>query len=254
MGEEVKGMSQEQADALGKALEKKAMAEATAALLRAKGEYRKNMAEAKQREWDAERVKIQLDAESDVEKERLLRDKYFHTYYFSGKVEEKSVIACMSMLDLWHRQDPHCEMTIIINASPGGEVMSGMALFDHILWLRRQGHRIVLRALGMAASMAGILLQAGDVREMGAEAYLLIHEVRAGVVGKVGEIEDELKLMQMMCDRVVSIFVKRSAEAKEAGTAEVAVTKAFMKKGWARTDWWISSDDCLKYGFVDRIV
>ena len=47
------------------------------------------------------------------------------------------------------------------------EVIAGLALYDFIQTLRRKGHKVTTVSYGMAASMAGILLQAGDVRVMG---------------------------------------------------------------------------------------
>jgi ATP-dependent protease ClpP protease subunit len=60
-------------------------------------------------------------------------------------------------------QDSARPITITIN-SPGGSVMDGLALYDKILRLRRKGTPIETRATGLVASMATILLQAGDVR------------------------------------------------------------------------------------------
>jgi ATP-dependent protease ClpP protease subunit len=89
--------------------------------------------------------------------------------------------------------------------------------------------------------MAGILLQAGDVRIMGKESWLLIHQVSFGASGSFGEVEDTTKWVDRIQDRVLDIFASRSK-----------MSKAQIKRKWNRTDWWISSDEALKLGFVDE--
>ena len=90
--------------------------------------------------------------------------------------------------------------------------------------------------------MAGILLQAGTTRAMGSEAWLLIHEISFSAVGKIGEVEDTTEWVKRICKRVVKIFADRSK-----------LSAAQIEKRWKRQDWWISSDDCLKWGLVDEV-
>jgi len=98
----------------------------------------------------------------------LAKDRRFQSYPFNFKVCDSSVNDCIDMLNYWHRTKPECPMEIVFY-SPGGEVMSGMRLFDHIRWLSSQGHYMTTVAMGYAASMGGVLLQAGDKRVMGRE-------------------------------------------------------------------------------------
>ena len=247
------GMSREWADKLAAAKIEREKSESEAALIRARSEEAKNLAEAKQRSLEAEAQGLRLKLSLEDEQEHRAGDKYHHIYYFTDMVSPGTVEKCMTMLDFWHRIDPGCDIKIIFN-SPGGSVIDGMMLYDHIQTIRRQGHRVTTLALGMAASMAGILLQAGTVRQMGAEAFLLIHEVQTGVKGKVGEIEDEMKLLRKMLSRVVDIFVARSQEAADNGTATAPISRRKFEANWSRKDWWLDSDECLKYGFVDEVV
>ncbi len=124
-----------------------------------------------------------------------------------------------------------------------------MALFDCIQELRRKGHFITTRALGMAASMAGILLQAGDKRVISREAYLLIHEISAGAVGKIGEMEDDMIFLNKIQGRILDIFATRCQATK----APNKLTRQRLANGWKRKDWWLDSAECLKYGLVDEV-
>lgn len=104
------------------------------------------------------------------------------------------------------------------------------------------GHHLTTRTVGMAASMGGVLLQAGDWRVMAPESFLLVHEIAAGAVGKIGEIEDEMKLLQKMSERILAIYASRSTL-----TAKAIATK------WKRTDWWLNATEALELGLVDEI-
>jgi ATP-dependent Clp protease protease subunit len=147
----------------------------------------------------------------------------------------------MERLAYWSRTEPGCAIELIFT-SPGGSVIDGMALFDFIQQLRRAGHFITTRALGWAASMAGILLQAGDKRVMAKESYVLIHEISTGAVGKIGEIEDEVKFVKKIQGRILDIFAARANVKRE-----------YFAKHWKRQDWWLDSDEALKIGIIDEV-
>ena len=214
----------------------------------AQAEIRKREAETDEAICKAQVASIDLaekkrDAKVDMTKHEawLACDFLHHVYQFTGSVDASSVKACMAELAVWHRTDPSCDMEIVFH-SPGGSVIDGMALFDYILGLRADGHHITTVARGYAASMAGILLQAGNVRRMGPESYLLIHEVSFGASGKIGEVEDEVKFIKMIQARVLTIFAERST-----------LTKKQIQARWSRQDWWIDSDAALKLGLIDEI-
>lgn len=209
---------------------------------------RRYRAGAEKEEHEARFAKAEADEQEvsarsvlENERRRLARDDYHHVYVFSDPVRADSVQLCIRQLAEWSRNDPGCDMEIIFN-SPGGSVTDGMHLYDYIQALKIAGHSITTTALGMAASMAGILLQAGTTRVMGKEAYLLIHEVAAGAIGKIGEIKDEVELLDLMTERVARIFAKRST-----------LSARQVKNRMRRKDWWLDSDEALKLGLIDEI-
>lgn len=192
----------------------------------------------------------QLRAEGTaIEHERFLLQRrielssYFHhrVHVFNEQVSHESVDNCMGTLLFWHHEDPTAPMEIIFD-SPGGDVFAGLALYDFIQEMRAEGHHITTSARGMAASMAGILLQAGDTRTMGAESWMLIHEIQAGALGKMGVIEDRISLLKRTQDRILDIFASRSKLSKKE-----------LERGWQRKDWWLSSKECLEKGLVDEL-
>ena len=179
-------------------------------------------------------------------------DRYHHIYRFTEEISPQSTRLCMERLAYWDRTYPGCDIEISFSSSGGG-VIEGLALFDYILYIRSLGHRVTTSALGVAASMAGILLQAGDVRVMHKEAWVAIHEISFGATGTPGQVEDTTEWIKKIQNRTVKIFVDRSVGAKEAGTAKTALTAAYVKSHWSRKDWWLSSDECLSLGIVDIV-
>ena len=197
-------------------------------------ETRKIKAEAEKEEIETERAREKRLKEKSIDDENFL-------YRFSHHVCRTSTMECMSRLTEWHRINPKCDMEIIFS-SPGGSIIDGFELFDFIQDLRNKGHKITTGSLGMAASMAGVLLQAGDVRWIGHQSWLMIHRAAFGAIGKTYEVEDEVRLVKRIEDRIVDIFTSRS---------KLSTSK--LRRTWDRKDWWINADECLELNLVDEI-
>jgi ATP-dependent Clp endopeptidase proteolytic subunit ClpP len=212
--------------------------------------------ESRKARIEADSAEINLVEKQRTHAESQSADKYHHIFFFTSEVKAASVKECMNQLNQWrrlHKESGDKPDIEICFSSPGGSVIDGMALFDFIQSVRRDGHRVTTSTIGYAASMAGILLQAGDVRVMGAESYLLIHEISFGAGGKIGEVEDEVAFVRKVQGRVLDIFAARSLQAKKNGTATKSLTKKQIDSRWKRKDWWLSADESLELGFVDRI-
>lgn len=214
---------------------------------------RRKVAQARAAEYNAENARISTEATQRQEQLAKSAHHLHHEFHFIAGVHEESVEACVSQMAIWHRQDPTCPMTIKID-SPGGSVIDGMHLFDEITayslrkWDTRDipkgTHPTTMIVRGYAASMAGILLQSADTRVVGPEAFLMIHEIATFTRGKIGEIKDEVKFLDKISQRVVDIFVRRAAGK---------ITEEKFKEGWNRQDWWLTSEEALELGFVDKI-
>ena len=191
-------------------------------------------------------TKINLDREQEKRAIELASDHFHKIYYFDHEVSAETVGRCMTKVKTWCRTAPGggpIEIEIIFN-SPGGDVVNGLALYDFIQSIRSQGHRVITGALGMAASMGSILLQAGDVRYMGKGAVMLIHEVSSVAWGKTSEVEDRLSLIKKFQERAIQIYVERS---------KGSLTKEKVEEGWKRKDWWLTSQECLDLNLIDEI-
>jgi len=219
-----------------------------ALVLKLEAEAREAAAAASEAELHRDKFAIDVAREQEKRQRELAEDTYHHVYRFGDSVTAGTAKSCVDKLMQWSRIDPKCDMEIVF-CSPGGSIIDGMYLYDAIIDLRDAGHKVTTVAMGWAASMAGILLQAGDPREMGRQAYVLIHEAAFAAMGKVGEVEDTLELVHKMGDRVLDIFAER---AKATGRP-AAMSRAQIARHWRRKDWWLTADECYKYGFVDKI-
>ena len=94
-------------------------------------------------------------------------------------VDAESCAAVIRGLIYLQRQDAKALITLYIN-SPGGEVQSGLALYDA---MQAVSCPIRTVCLGMAASMGALLFIAGDEREMLPHSRVMIHDPLIGSMG-----------------------------------------------------------------------
>ena len=213
--------------------------EAEALLKQAEAE--KTQAEAKKASYEAHESELRYHEARLKYDRQQSEDERNHLYRFDGEVSAGSVKSCLKKLTEWSRLDPKCDIEIVFS-SPGGSIIDGFELFDFIQELSAKGHHITTGSLGYAASMAGILLMAGDTRWIGHQSWMMIHRAAFGAYGKTFEIEDEVKFVRRIESRILDLFAIRSK-----------LTKQKIKRNWDRKDWWISADECLELNLVDEI-
>lgn len=196
----------------------------------------------------AESIGIEMERERYRRRVELAQNEHNRTYHWGTQVDGKSMEACMNTLRSWMRMDAAAgkgpQPIELVFFSPGGSAAYGIAMWDYIQQVRAAGHYVTTRALGMAASMAGILLQAGDHRVMGRESWLLLHEMEVGMEGTWGQVLDRQKWLETIQDRIWEIYVDRSGGK---------ITKARLQKLVVRQDAWIDAPTALKYGFIDEM-
>ncbi|MCZ2109515.1 MAG: Clp protease ClpP [Dehalococcoidia bacterium] len=195
---------------------------------------RKELAEARLAE-------IELAVMRDKERDRTVQPGKIRHLYVNDSISGRSVDMWIDALQHWERRDPGQPIEITIN-SPGGSVLDGLALFDVILRLRRKGHPVTTRGTGLIASMATILLQAGDERILDANSWFMIHEVSSGARGTVSEIEEQQAFTKRLNDRLMDILLERST-----------LTKRQIQARTKKRDEWLSAEEAVKLGFADRV-
>lgn len=198
-------------------------------------------AEIEKTRFEAQLAGLEFENKFDGERDRLVKLGRIRHLYINDVIGGGAADKWLDALQHWERRDPGQAVTIDIN-SPGGNVTDGLAIYDQILRMRRKGTHVTTRGLGVVASMAGVLLQAGDVRQMDARAKLLIHEGSGGISGTVGEIEDYKAFSDMLREDILDILAERAT-----------ITRRQIQNRWKRKDWWLGAAEALKLGFVDVV-
>lgn len=208
-----------------------------------KHEGKKLEIEATQQELYLQRQRNNLLIDTDTV--RIVR--------ISDIVTNSMVDRIMLRIDALVRLDPAAPIELIINC-PGGSVLAGFEMYDRIMEIQAvSGTPINTTVYGMGASMASIISQVGKTRRIGANSYLMIHEISTFQMGSISitEMQDEAELLKRMNARLFGILEQRSGTtaAEEKLTTEVLKKKTARKK-----DWWVDASEALKYGLVDAIV
>lgn len=164
-------------------------------------------------------------------------------------IEDESVgIARAELYDL-SRLYPGETLILDIN-SPGGGVHAGLELFGVLRELSGEGHKIITRISGHAASMGGIIAQAGDIRQIRKNSYLHIHEVSYGSIGKGSEIKDAADYCEKLTRDMTGIYADRAKKVK----GRSAKSANWIYDRIARQEWWLNAEEAVEYGFVDEII
>jgi ATP-dependent Clp protease, protease subunit len=137
---------------------------------------------------------------------------------------------------------PGKEITFYLN-SPGGSITSGMALFDT---MRMISSPIKVVVMGMAASMASILLCAGakGSRLLYPNARVLIHQplISGNMSGSAVDINIQAQEMEKLRDEMNHILAESSGQPLEK-----------IRKDTDR-DFYMNAKEAIAYGLADAIV
>ena len=167
----------------------------------------------------------------------MLADREIHCV---GPIDaELANSMCLQLLHL-QKEDPDGQITIYFN-SPGGEVASGLAIYDV---MRAVSCPIRTVCLGTAASAAALLFISGDVREMLPHANVMIHDPL--IPGGVGGSALHLQTISENLLRTREITAEIIAE--HTGKPLEEIYEATAK------DSWFEAPEAVAYGLADRII
>ncbi len=147
-----------------------------------------------------------------------------------------SVVAKLLYLDSESQDD----IKIFIN-SPGGEVSSGLMIYDTINLIKSDVQTI---SAGTSASMAAILLLAGTKgkRKILPNSKVMLHDVLGEAKGKYIDLITEVNEINKTHNIIFGIIKDHTNFTEEQ-------IKEFLKK-----DLWLDSNEAIKYGIADKIV
>ena len=115
---------------------------------------------------------------------RLLRDRII---FIGEPIESNMASSIIAQLLFLEAEDSSKDICIYIN-SPGGDVTSGLAIYDTMQFIKPQVQTV---CVGMAASMAAVLLLAGEKGKRFAlpNSEIMIHQPMGGASGQASEIK-----------------------------------------------------------------
>lgn len=157
----------------------------------------------------------------------------------TGTINSDSVYNLCRQLRYLQQADPNGEITMFIN-SPGGEVDSGLALYDTM-----KGISCPIRTvcLGIAASMGSVLFAAGDKREILPHGRVMIHDpLITSTGGSALHLQDiSLNLLKTR-EELCSILAKHTGKTLE---------EIYEKTS---KDTWFSAEEAVEFGLADRVI
>ena len=158
----------------------------------------------------------------------------------TGPVDAESASSVIRSLLHLQKQSPEEPITLFIN-SPGGEVQSGLALYDVMQAIRCPVRTV---CLGMAASMAALLFIAGSTREMLPHSRVMIHDplIGGGIGGSALSVKaraDDLMHIRDITAQVIAQHTHMSIEEVFELTAK---------------DTYFEAGEAVAAGLADRII
>ena len=168
---------------------------------------------------------------------RLLKDRII---FLGTAIDDNVANVVVAQMLYLEAEDPDKEIFFYLN-SPGGHVSSGMAIYDTMQYIKPP---IATVCMGQAASMAAILLAAGEKGKRFAlpHARILIHQPLGGFQGQATDIDIQAREILRLKDELNRILS--------------ALTGQQLDKVMNDTerDYFMTRPQAKEYGLIDEIV
>ena len=167
---------------------------------------------------------------------RLLKDRII--FIGTGISDEVSNLVIAQLLFL-QSEDAEKDINLYVN-SPGGSVTAGLAIYDTIQFLKCP---VTTYCVGQAASMGAVLLAAGSKGKRFAlpNARIMIHQPWGGVQGQASDVSLQAKEILRLKKLTIEYFAMHTGKSAETVAADM------------ERDFFMSAQEALEYGLVDRI-
>ena len=168
---------------------------------------------------------------------RLLKDRIV---FLTGPIDDNVANVVIAQLLFLESENPDKDIHLYIN-SPGGSVSAGMAIYDTMQYIKPDVSTI---CVGLAASMASILLMAGAKGKRFAlpHSEVMIHQPLGGFEGQASDIAIHAKNILRVRDEMYNVMVKHTGQPKEKVAADTD------------RDNFMTSAEAKAYGIIDDVV
>jgi ATP-dependent Clp protease protease subunit len=167
---------------------------------------------------------------------RLLRERII---FIGDAIEDHLANLVIAQLLFLDSEDPEKDISLYIN-SPGGVVNSGLAIYDTMQYVRAPVSTI---CIGMAASMAAVLLSAGAKGKRFAlpNSRIMIHQGSGGFRGNAPDAIIQMREWEFLVNRNIEIMARHTGQPVER-----------VRQDTDR-DRFMSPEDAKDYGIIDAV-
>ena len=168
---------------------------------------------------------------------RLMMDRII---FLGTEISDYTANTIQAQLLYLDSVDSSKEISIYLN-SPGGSVTAGLGIYDTMQFISSP---VATICTGMAASMAAVLLVAGQEGKRSAlpHSRVMIHQPLGGVQGQASDIEITAREIQKRKKELYTIISEHSHTP--------------FDKVWADSDrdYWMSAQEAKEYGMIDQVL
>ncbi|MGD0861635.1 MAG: ATP-dependent Clp protease proteolytic subunit [Candidatus Limnocylindrales bacterium] len=167
---------------------------------------------------------------------RLLRERII---FLGDTVEDNVANLVIAQLLFLDAEDPERDISLYIN-SPGGVITAGLAIYDTMQYVRAPVSTI---CIGMAASMAAVLLAAGAPGKRFAlpHSRIMIHQGSGGFRGNTPDVLIQVKEMETLVNTNHEILSRHCGQPIEKIVADTS------------RDYFMSPTEAKEYGIIDAV-
>ena len=168
---------------------------------------------------------------------RLLKDRII---FLADEVNDVTASLVVAQILFLESEDPTKDINLYIN-SPGGSVVSGMAIYDTMQYVKCDVSTI---CMGMAASMGAFLLAGGTKGKRYAlpNAEIMIHQPSGGAQGQATEIK-------IVAEQILKTKEKLNKILAENTNQPIEVIERDTER-----DNYMSAEEALAYGIIDKVI
>jgi ATP-dependent Clp protease protease subunit len=168
---------------------------------------------------------------------RLLKDRII---FVGTPIDDYVANLVIAQLLFLEAEDPDKDIHLYLN-SPGGLVTAGLAIYDTMQYIKP---KISTLCMGQAASMAAVLLAAGEPGKRFAlpHSRILIHQLMGGVQGQATDIAIHSKEILRMKDEINQILARHTRQPIEK-----------VEKDSER-DFFMNGEQAKEYGLIDEVI
>ncbi len=167
---------------------------------------------------------------------RLMMDRII---FLGTEVNDYTANVIQAQLLYLDSTDPGKDVSIYIN-SPGGSVYAGLGIYDTMQYISSD---VATICTGMAASMAAVLLVAGEKGKRFAlkHSRVMIHQPMGGAQGQASDIEITARQIQMLKKELYDIIATHSGQPFEKVEQD------------SDRDYWMTATEAKEYGMIDEV-